>query len=92
MSLHVTTDSEANLTPYGSAVLRQVNLKDVQRQDRIAKCKELAELNRRDGASWAAESLMELRAKLLARRVDIPAHVSHGDLESWAQGRGPQMW
>ena len=67
-------------------------LSSIHAAERAAKLDRLADLNDRDGYAAAARLLRDLRAQLLSNEVNISPEVTHGDLERWAQGRGPKMW
>ena len=65
---------------------------NIHARERIAKLESLAALNDRDGYVPATGLLRELRADVESGKVVIPPSVTHGDLEKWAQGRGPRKW
>ena len=70
-------------------------------QERAARLDQLAKLHEQHGqtavslsgpvTAQTATRLRRLREDLLAGLV-IPPHVSHGDMEKWAQGQGAKKW
>ena len=69
-----------------------LDLKELHRQERIAKLEELAVLNEDDGLMGVAKRLRQLRRKLVAKEIVIPEEVQHNVLEGWAMGRDPPAW
>jgi hypothetical protein len=67
-------------------------LAEVQRLERTCKLEDLAVANENDGFAYVGAALRSLQADLMADRVTIPSHVTHANLEKWAQGHIPAMW
>ena len=69
-----------------------LDLKELHRQERMAKLEELAQVNHDEGQVFTAKRLRQLRSKLVAKEIVIPEDVPHNVLEGWAMGQHGPAW
>lgn len=86
------TGRAAQAATYAGAQQCSDELARVHRAARAAKLEDFAVVNILDGEPEGARRLREIRAELLAGRLDIPRSVSDDDLEKWALGSTGRPW